>query len=517
MNTDTTPDKDRDTVTQLLDALEGGARLTVLTRNTQGPTAKLSQDVLDGLPERSQAAVIGSPRLSLTDFLHRACDALGAPVPPDDHSITSLQNALHRHVGQRPQERPLLILDEAQDAPFYVLWQLMALAEPKDAASRPIQVVLVGQPGLEEVLGRPEMAPLIPRIDARCRLDVWPAPLAAEPAAPPDAVPEDASQLAPEAEPARAAKEAAAPVPRAKVSKPASSRRPGALWLGVVGLTAVIAAVALWQPEWLGSATPAPQAVRPTTPAPAAPAVAAVAPPPVASAPSPEAAPAPAPVAAAPAPVAPAPAAAPEPTPPSPPPALSELVDDAAATWGVLAARWNARLTTDKPCEEALEHLLQCYRRPDMTVAMLRQFDRPGLVELKADGQTRWVHLQAMAGDTVTLSSTGRTWTLPMAAFTAQWSGAYSTLWRLPPGQNSKVFTALPDTPAGQWLDQQLKQLQASGKLAASEDSLAARVSALQKAQQWPVDGKALPTVLLLVNRLADVPEPRLLTAPGGR
>uniref|UniRef100_UPI0035AF7D34 AAA family ATPase n=1 Tax=Hydrogenophaga sp. TaxID=1904254 RepID=UPI0035AF7D34 len=256
MNTDTTPDKDRDTVTQLLNALEGGARLTVLTRNTQGPTAELSRDVLDGLPERSQAAVIGSPRLSLTDFLHRACDALGAPVPPDDHSITSLQNALHRHVGQRPQERPLLILDEAQDAPFYVLWQLMALADPKDAASRPIQVVLVGQPGLEDLLGRPEMAPLIPRIDARGRLDVWPAPLAAEPAAPPDAAPtdaaptdaapQDASQLAPEAEPARAAKAAAAPVPRAKVNKPASSRRPGALWLGVVGLTAVVAAVGFY-------------------------------------------------------------------------------------------------------------------------------------------------------------------------------------------------------------------------------------------------------------------------------
>ena len=189
-------------------------------------------------------------------------------------------------------------------------------------------------------------------------------------------------------------------------------------------------------------------------------------------------------------------------------------MDDAASTWGVLAGRWNASVSGDNPCDELLRQQLQCYRRPDMTLDMLRQFDRPGLVQLKAGQEVRWVHLQSMDAKQVTLFSSGKTWSLATEDFARQWSGAYSTLWRLPPRQVGKVFTALPDTPAGQWLDQQLRQLQASGKLAPSNDSLTARVTALQRAQGWPADGKALPTVLLLVNRLANVPEPRLLEAP---
>lgn len=201
------------------------------------------------------------------------------------------------------------------------------------------------------------------------------------------------------------------------------------------------------------------------------------------------------------------------PQPPSEPPSpsLEALVDDASATWGMLGRRWDARLSAAAPCEDALSQQLQCYRRPDMTLDLLRQLDRPGLVQLRAEGVTRWVHLLSMDERAVTLSSTGRTWTWSHSAFGQRWTGAYSTLWRLPPQQTGQVFTASADSPAGQWLDRQLKALQSSRKLQTTEDNLNARVVALQKAQGWPTDGKALPTVMLLVNHLVGVPEPRLM------
>ena len=477
----------------LLDSLHAGAGLSILTVDAEGPTAAVTQALVQALPPERRVAVIAAPRQSLMGFLHAVCMAFGAPVPLENHSIPVFVTALRTFLERHRSSRPLLVLDEAQTAPFYVLWQLLPLCEADEEGQRSTQVLLVGRPSLHDLLARPELKPVISRVDAECRLNGWPA----EPAAVPVAA--DTLPVPPPA-PTPSTRAPALPLTALPpVGPPARRYLP---WLLAASLAGAAVALVIWMQGGATGSTRTPQVVVATPPPP--PVVA----PPVAT-PAVEAPPT-APVAAA-APPPPAPESAP--TAPRPP--FGELVDDAESTWGTLARQWNAQLLTKAPCEEALAQQLQCYRRPDMTPALLRQLDRPGLVQMKADGVVRWVHLRSMDTDKVTLFSSGKTWTQSLAEFTAQWTGAYSTLWRLPPGQKSQVFTAVPASPAGQWLDQQLKALQVGGRLAPSTDTLEGRIRELQRAHQWPVDGTALPTVLLLVNRMVDVPEPRLITAPG--
>lgn len=527
MSTEYSSERNAATASQTLAVLKAGAGLTILTVDAEGPTTEVSHGVIAALPAGTRVALIDNPRQGLLGFLLGTCAAFGVPLPAEDHSIASLVAALRAFLDTHREQHPLLVVNEAQSAPFYVLWQLLSLSATGSDWHRPLQVLLIGRPSLLDGLKNKEMAPVVARIDAQFQLSQWvhhpqggpvsaPMPMAAaadainldlDTAASPIPTAPVLTAPAPVASPASAVD----PVRSLDIPMPQASGRRPTLWLAAAGL--VLAAVAAWVfLPGRNDATPVQaQAPQPVPAPPAQAAMPAPVPAPTATAepavPDTTATTAPA-VSVAAAPVAPTP----EPASPSPPPAFADLVDDASATWGVLASQWDAKLAAKDPCTEALAQQLQCYRRPDMTLELLRQLDRPGLVKLTADGVTRWVHLQAMDSQSVTLFSSGKTWTLPLAEFGKQWSGAYSTLWRLPPQQSGQVFTATPTTPAGQWLDQQLKAMQANGKLAATEDSLAARVTALQRAQQWPTDGKALPTVLLLVNRLTDVPEPRLMS-----
>lgn len=224
-----------------------------------------------------------------------------------------------------------------------------------------------------------------------------------------------------------------------------------------------------------------------------------------------------------PAPAAPAPAAEPEPAPvaaapaappPGPAPALASLKDGPADTWPALAQLWGASFNPNGACDNAIASGLQCFRLPAGTVAELRVLDRPGLVQLKDGATQRWVLLKALDGANATLVSGANTWQLPVAAFEKQWTGGYSTIWRLPPGHRQRVFAAKANDGAGKWLDEQLKTLQKQQKLAASGDSFEARVRQFQTQYGMPADGKALPSVFVLVNRMVNADEPHL--ASGG-
>jgi polysaccharide biosynthesis transport protein len=191
-------------------------------------------------------------------------------------------------------------------------------------------------------------------------------------------------------------------------------------------------------------------------------------------------------------------------------PPLQTLKNDPEDIWPPLGQLWGVQLDAQRACSSAVEQGLQCFRLLDARLDDLDTMKRPGLVQLKQDGTTRWVLLRSMDAQTVTLRAGNQQWQWPRAAFAQNWSGAYTTLWRLPPGQRSVVNAARANEAAGQWLDEQLKRLQAQQQLPATADSLQARVSEFQRAHQLPGDGKALPTTFLVINRMAGVEEPQL-------
>lgn len=186
-------------------------------------------------------------------------------------------------------------------------------------------------------------------------------------------------------------------------------------------------------------------------------------------------------------------------------PALASLKDGPADTWPLMAKLWNARFEPVGACDNVFAAGLQCFRMPSATLGELRLMDRPGLVQLKDGTSERWVLLNRMDDQAVTLRSGATTWRLPLDAFETQWTRAYTTLWRLPPDHKSRVFAARADEPAGRWLDEQLKKLPD-----AKGDTFEARVLAFQQTHKLPGDGKAMPSTFVLVNRLVNRDEPHL-------
>ncbi len=245
-----------------------------------------------------------------------------------------------------------------------------------------------------------------------------------------------------------------------------------------------------------------------------------VAQPPAAATPATDAAPATAAATAA------APAAAAEPAPaadatatpattPGPVPALASLKSGPADTWPMLSRLWGVSFDPAKACDNALATGLQCLRMPEATMGHLRAFDRPALVRLSRDGAEAWVMLRALDERTATLVSGEQTWQLPLEEFERQWSNGYSTLWRLPPGHQGRLSTASGQDAAGQWLDAQIRALQAANRLPATEDSFEARVRMVQSYYKLPGNGLATPSVFALINRLSGLDEPRLSSSGG--
>jgi len=69
----------------------------------------------------------------------------------------------------RAGEMPVLIVDEAQGLPFHLLEEIRMLLNLETPHAKLLQIVLAGQPELEDRLARPDMRQLKQRITLRCK------------------------------------------------------------------------------------------------------------------------------------------------------------------------------------------------------------------------------------------------------------------------------------------------------------------------------------------------------------
>ncbi len=114
-------------------------------------------------------AMIHNPRQSEQEFVHSICDELGVEVPRDTTSIKVLVDALNAHLLKvhAAGRRTVLIIDEAQNLQPGVLEQVRLLTNLETAKAKLLRIMLVGQPELSTLLGRPELRQLASRITAR--------------------------------------------------------------------------------------------------------------------------------------------------------------------------------------------------------------------------------------------------------------------------------------------------------------------------------------------------------------
>ncbi|HEX7081142.1 MAG TPA: AAA family ATPase [Gammaproteobacteria bacterium] len=132
----------------------------------------LIRSLLEQLPEKAEIALILNPQLSAKEFLESICEELGTPLP-EESSQRALIGALNGHLLKAHAEgrRIVLIVDEAQTLGPELLEQVRLLTNLETATQKLLQIILIGQPELRDLLGRPEMRQVAQRVTGRYHLE----------------------------------------------------------------------------------------------------------------------------------------------------------------------------------------------------------------------------------------------------------------------------------------------------------------------------------------------------------
>jgi general secretion pathway protein A len=143
---------------------------TVITGEVGTGKTTLVQAFLSQLNGKVKTAYIFNPKLTSIDFLRYICEDFG--LKEEKHSkgqyIAHLHNFLLEHYSR--DEQVILIIDEAQSLPPALLEEVRLLTNLETPKSKLLQVILVGQPELNEVLNSHPFRQLKQRVSLRYHL-----------------------------------------------------------------------------------------------------------------------------------------------------------------------------------------------------------------------------------------------------------------------------------------------------------------------------------------------------------
>lgn len=155
---------------QLLEGVCQRKGLILLTGEVGTGKTLLLHRLLDWLRERNMpTALLFNSRLNADDLLDLVLSDFGVACQSSLKSDKLI--LLHRWLLDQHRHRrtPVLMVDEAQGLPLRTLEEIRLLLNLETPRAKLLQVVLAGQPELEEKLKRHELRQLRQRITVRCR------------------------------------------------------------------------------------------------------------------------------------------------------------------------------------------------------------------------------------------------------------------------------------------------------------------------------------------------------------
>lgn len=110
-------------------------------------------------------------RVDSVELLAMINDDFGLPVHGKDKVtlLRELNEFLIEHFGRG--ERPVLVIDEAQNLSFDILEEIRMLSNLETDSAKLLQIILVGQPELKKMLAASEMTQLRQRISIGCHVN----------------------------------------------------------------------------------------------------------------------------------------------------------------------------------------------------------------------------------------------------------------------------------------------------------------------------------------------------------
>ena len=166
-----------DALDQVAYALERREPLVVITGEIGTGKTLLCRTVLQQLRRKTFLSVISDPLLDRDDMLKQLLEDFGI-ISKDRTRLTEttrheLTQALHEFLRSLVpiQAHAVVMIDEAQHLKPEVLEQIRLLSNVDDQRGTLLEIILVGQPGLEALLARPDMQQLQQRVSRRVRLE----------------------------------------------------------------------------------------------------------------------------------------------------------------------------------------------------------------------------------------------------------------------------------------------------------------------------------------------------------
>ena len=154
---------------QLTYGVQNRKGLILLTGEVGTGKTTLINYLLDWLhPQKTPTALIFNPHLNVNQLYDFILNDFG--ITTDFRLVNNMLLQLNQWLIERFRagSTPVLIVDEAQGLSFELLEEIRLLLNLETASEKLLQVVLVGQPELEDKLKRPEMRQLRQRIALRC-------------------------------------------------------------------------------------------------------------------------------------------------------------------------------------------------------------------------------------------------------------------------------------------------------------------------------------------------------------
>lgn len=148
----------------LLYAIEAGEGLIKVTGEVGSGKTMLSRMLIEQLPKATDTIYIATPSLSRNEVVHTLAEELGVSGAAERPSqlLRALQKALIARYERG--SRVVVIVDEAHAMPEESLEQIRLLSNLETGQDKLLQIVLFGQPELDELLARHTLRPLRERI-----------------------------------------------------------------------------------------------------------------------------------------------------------------------------------------------------------------------------------------------------------------------------------------------------------------------------------------------------------------
>lgn len=166
-------ERHREALAHLIYGMQADSGFVLLTGEVGTGKTTVCRCLLGQIPENSDIAFIINPKLSVAELLETLCDELEISYPEGNSSVKVFIDLINAHLlnANSQGKRTVLIIDEAQNLSVDVLEQIRLLTNLETDKRKLLQVIMLGQPELNQMLAQQELRQLAQRVTARYHLE----------------------------------------------------------------------------------------------------------------------------------------------------------------------------------------------------------------------------------------------------------------------------------------------------------------------------------------------------------